>query len=328
MFGEADRSIVSGTNASAGSLTGARSGETIMSQFFDRIAMRSFCRLALLLVVLVSVLVAPPARGETSRTGWTREDGRTSPGGSTPVQRVVESAGEVEVTFTSKDPGRFEYFTRNGDCHGYPTAEDPANDTALSPDECGRPFARASEDYVEVRGEWTFTEPGSRTVRIPIIDDDLDETDGEAFTIWAGEPDDLSTADGVYDTSGTYNLHIHIGDDDPKEDGDARDDARPGDQDAAASVVGTTVVTRVKQAPTASSVVDTASPPADLEVALPSGELEPGPSSELVMERDPEPAAESGGGASWLPLGVGAAALGSGGVMWLRRQRRWSSTRS
>ena len=300
-------------------------------------------RIIACIVVLVSVLVTSPAQGQTSRTGWTSG---TSPGYNvTPELRVVESAGEVEVRFTSNGPGRFVYNTHNGDCHGYPTPEDPANETPVSPDECGRPFARASEDYVAVRGEWTFTEPGSRTVRIPIIDDDLDETDGEAFTIWAGEADNLgSKTDGVYGSGACcYNLYIYIGDDDPKEDGEPEDSARPGDQHAAASVEGTTVVTRVDQAPTAASVVETASPPRDLEVhlpseerdlevALPSEELEPGPGFELVSGQHSEIARardeRGGGSAAWWAMGLGATALGSAaGVVWLRRQRRWSPTR-
>ena len=61
--------------------------------------------------------------------------------GSVPELRVAESVGEVEVRFTSKDAGRFEYYTRNGDCGGYPTAEDPANQSALSPDPDERDMA-------------------------------------------------------------------------------------------------------------------------------------------------------------------------------------------
>lgn len=287
-------------------------------------------RIVACVVVLVSVLVTPPARGQTHRTGWRNQDGTMSPNGVPKPVRVVESAGEVEVRFTSKDPGRIEYYTRNGDCGGYPSAEDPANQSALSPDECGRPFARASEDYVAVRGEWTFTEPGSRTVRIPIIDDDLDETDGEAFQIWAGAPDDLSTTDAVYETNGTYNLYIYIGDDDPKEDGAAPPpvaEQRPSGSSTVDALQPAPV-----PAPRAPLRTAVSSPPPDLEVVLPSAELEPGPGFELVIERDPEPASErddrSEGSASWLALGLGATAVGSGGVVWLRRVRRWSPTRS
>ena len=115
------------------------------------------------------------------------------------------------MKFTTEEPGRTEYSTRDGDCIGYPTAEDPANETPLSPDECGNPYAQAGEDYGAVRGKWTFTEAGSRTVRIPIIDDDLDETDGEAFTIEAGHWGDMWPAPG------RYNASIYIVDDDPKQ---------------------------------------------------------------------------------------------------------------
>lgn len=287
-------------------------------------------RIVACLVVLVSALVAPPARGQTA-IGWRTKD-----------VRVGESVGEVEVRFTWNGPGRFTYYTKNGACHGYPTAEDPANRTPLSPDECGSPYARAGEDYVAVRGEWTFTEAGSRTVRIPIIDDDLDETDLEAFTIYADEVDGLSTTDsttdGAYETRGS-NAEVRIRDDDPKEDGDApppvpRAEQRPTGSlavDTAAAPDGSNTASAPVPA-SGAPVPTTVAPPPDLEVALPSGELEPGPGFELVSERDPKPAPErddrSGGSAAWWPLAFGATAVGSGGVVWLRRLRRWSTTRS
>lgn len=175
-------------------------------------------------IVLVSVLVAPPAGGQTlegnecldrrkpgCNSWWSpEEDDKRYPRGYGAL-RVLESAGEVVMKFTTEEPGRTEYSTKDGDCSGYPTAEDPANETPVSTDECGRPYARAGEDYGAVRGKWTFTEAGSRTIRIPIIDDDLDEIDGEAFTIEAGHWGDMWPAPGV------SNAFIYIVDDDPKQ---------------------------------------------------------------------------------------------------------------
>jgi len=165
-------------------------------------------------IVLVSVLVAPPARGQPKGGAWwsPEEDDRRYPQGYGEL-RVVESAGEVVMKFTTEEPGRTEYYTRNGDCGGYPTAEDPAN--PFWPDECGRPYARAGEDYGAVRGQWTFTEAGSRTIRIPIFDDDRDETDREPFTIHADHKFDSWPVGGV------FNAWIYIEDDDPRNVSDA-----------------------------------------------------------------------------------------------------------
>lgn len=164
-------------------------------------------------IVFVSVLVAPPARGQPKGGAWwsPEEDERRYPQGYGAL-RVMESAGEVVMKFTTEEPGRTEYYTRNGDCGGYPTAEDPANPSW--PDECGRPYARAGEDYGAVRGQWTFTEAGSRTIRIPIFDDDRDETDREPFTIHADHKFDSWPVGGV------FNAWIYIEDDDPKQTSD------------------------------------------------------------------------------------------------------------
>lgn len=261
-------------------------------------------------VVLVSVLLAPAARGQMpGPADWSPRE-----------VRPLESAGEVVLTFTTQSPGRTEYYTKDGDCSGYPSAEDPANDTPFSPSECGRPFARAGEDYGAVTGEWNFTEPGSRTIRIPIVDDDLDETDGEAFQMFAVHKTDSWPSKVV------HNAYIRIVDDDPRDDGDAP------------SAVVTTV-TRAEQRPAGSSApparapTTVASPPADLEVTLPSDELEPGPGFELVSEGSSEPAPEHGGDsdgrsrAAWSALVLASGAVSAGGVAWVRRRRRWSPTR-
>lgn len=151
-------------------------------------------------IVFVSVLVAPPARGRPVVC----EQGECfswSPRSAQPV----ESAGEIVLTFTSYEPGRVVYYTSDGDCSGYP----------LDPPDCGRPQARESEDYGAVKGEWIFTEAGSRTIRIPIFDDDDDEADYEAFTVNASRYDDVAEQT-VWD-----NVSVRIVDDDPKRTSDS-----------------------------------------------------------------------------------------------------------
>ena len=144
-------------------------------------------------IVFASVLVAPPARGQTHYPWSPRE------------ARPVESAGEVVLTFTSSDPGRVVYYTSDGDCSRYP----------LDPSDCGRPQARASEDYGAVKGEWIFTEGGSMTIRIQIFDDDLDEANSEAFGVHASRYDDVAEQT-------TWSVAIvRIVDDDPRDDSDA-----------------------------------------------------------------------------------------------------------
>jgi hypothetical protein len=263
-------------------------------------------RITACIVVLLSSFVAPPARAQTSPG--------SGPSWSPREVRPAESAGEIVLKFTTTNAGRWVYYTEDGDCPGYPSAEDPANQTPLSPAECGRPFARASEDYGAVRGEWIFTEGGSRTIRIPIIDDDVDEPDGEAFAVNASRYDDVA---GM---TVWHNAYIRIVDDDPRDDGDA---PPPG-------VI--TTVTRSEPRAAGSSRVDTGPPPApvparrapapttvespppDLEVARRSGELQPGGDLEFatgegpLRERDRPDVKAGSAFALALALGTAAAA--------------------
>lgn len=265
------------------------------------------------MVLILLALVVPPATGQT---GPVICDPGECFGWSPRSAQVVESAGEIVLTYTSYEPGRVVYYTSDGDCSRYP----------LDPSDCGRPQARAGEDYVAVRGEWIFTEAGSRTIRIPVIDDDLAEPE-EAFTVNASQYDDVAEQT-VWD-----NATIRIGDDDPGSGSDAPPATvtPAGDRPSGSSTVDAPPPAPVR-APGAPGTTTVVSLPPDLEVALPSGELEPGPGFELMTERDPEPPPErddrSGGSASWLAFALGTTALGSGGVVWLRRQRRWSPTRS
>lgn len=284
------------------------------------------------MVLILLALVVPPARGQTPKGAWwsPEKDERRYPQGYGEL-RVVESAGEVVLKFTTEDPGRTEYYTKDGDCSGYPSAEDPANETPVSPDECGRPYARAGEDYGAVRGEWTFTEAGSRTIRIPIVDDDLDETDGEAFTIIAVHQTDF------WPTAVLYNAFIHIGDDDPRDDSDGGPSSSSSDANAIpGSAAGDALVGR---AATVSAIPAPVAGGEDPNVALQAGsgselasdELQPGAGFELTSDQSPEPPSArgdgGGGSTSWLPLGLGGAALSVGAIVLARRRLRWSPTR-
>ncbi len=247
-------------------------------------------------MVFLSVLVAPPARGQAPESGeWSPKE-----------VRPVESAGEVVLTFTRTHPGRTAYYTSDGYCCGRPS----------------EPDARAGEDYGAVRGEWIFTEAGSRTITIPIIDDDLDEADEETFTIGASQHGEDVAGMGWYGRS------IRIKDDDPRDD--------PEDPSARTAPTARTAGVRPSSSSGANPIPGSDDGDAEVQSGsgseLASGELEPGPGFERVKERDPEPASkrdgQSGGSASWLAFGLGTVALGSGGVVWVRRRRRWSATHS
>ena len=265
-------------------------------------------------IVFASVLVAPPARGQPKGGAWwsPEEDRRRYPQGYGEL-RVMESAGEVVMKFTTEEPGRTEYYTRNGDCGGYPTAEDPANPSW--PDECGRPYARAGEDYGAVRGQWTFTEAGSRTIRIPIFDDDRDETDREPFTIHADHKFDSWPVGGV------FNAWIYIEDDDPSSSSGSSSPAQSSSQARIGRQAGTGGATPPLQTETGPTGVSRQ----DRDAA--STELRPGPGfeligSDLVSGRAASPRLpEDKGGITKTVFLMLAAVIVSGGGAWIWRRR-------
>ena len=273
-------------------------------------------------VVLASVLVSSPAQSQTGRSGW-------SPTEAAPV----ESAGEVVLRFTATDPGRIVYYTLDGDCNRNPWVEDP--NSPLPPADCGRPQARASEDYGATKGEWIFTGPGSRTITIPILDDDLDEVDGEPFGVHASHHDDVAGQ------TTWYAAVIRIVDDDPSIGSVAppavTTSVPPDDDRTSISPVPPTVPQSAAVPPPAAVAVPRAPAPAalalpDVEVELPSRDLRPGPGFELVLEPTHGRASERehprSGSASPLALSLGSTALASSGFVWLRRRRRWSPSLS
>ena len=236
-------------------------------------------------IMFVSVLVAPPARGRP----FVCEQGECF-GWSPRSAQPVESAGEIVLTYTSYEPGRVVYYTSDGDCSGYP----------LDPSDCGRPQARASEDYGAVKGEWIFTEAGSRTIRIPIIDDDLDEADYEAFTINASQYDDVAEQT-VWD-----NATIRIGDDDPKRTSDSSTSPDRSNRQIAGSQTGSPTRPAPPPATTSSSSEPTGS-------GNQSGVVNPGDPSLKVEKSTGDQAemtaADSVGEDNFIPV-VGLRALG------------------
>jgi hypothetical protein len=248
-------------------------------------------------IVLVSVLVAPPARGQTFYPWSPREI------------RPVESAGEVVLTFTSSDPGRVVYYSADGDCFRYPG----------DPPECGRPQARASEDYGHVKGEWIFTEAGSRTIRVPILDDDLDEANSEAFGVHASRYDDVAEQT-------TWSVAIvRIEDDDPRSDsGDPS--SSPGSSSPAQSSSQARIGTSTPPPQTETRPTEVSRPDRDAA----STELRPGPGFELIgsdlvsgraaSARLPE---DKGGITKTVFLMLAAVIVSGGGAWIWRRRSSW-----
>jgi hypothetical protein len=256
-------------------------------------------------IVVALRLVTPPAAAQNG-SAW------LSPRSPEPL----ESTGEVVLTVSLWRAGRVAYRTYDGACRvTYSRAGTP-------PDAfCSNTGARAPEDYTATSGELVFTEvEGSRTIKIPIVDDDLAEGD-EAFTLAAWEE---VNADPWIDRGDSVIVRI------------IEDDVKGG------GAVATTATTAAGSQSSSSAPVVTV-PPApsplgdlpvpDLAVELASPVLRTGPGFELTSEDSPEPAPGRRGGASgsassWLAPGLAIAAAGVGAVAFLRRRKKWSPTRS
>lgn len=269
-------------------------------------------------VVAVAASVAPPAEAQTRPAGW-------SPASASPL----ESAGEIVLQFTAEEAGRIVYYTLDGDCNRNPGVEYPYTPTPVTPD-CGRPQAKAGEDYVAVKGEWTFAEPGSRTLRIPIVDDDGDEPE-EPFGVHA------SLYDDVAGQTTWYAALIRISDDDPRE---AVVNSGATSTSTATTAEGpareaTTLPAPARRQPTgvtaargpATGLPTTTTPRRDVteERAATDG-LEPGPGFELVSERDLDRGTDGAerGAVSLIAFLASGATIASCAV-WARRRRRWST---
>ena len=261
--------------------------------------------------VVVAVLLVPLA--DASHGEW-----------SARTTDVPESAGTVVLALSKATPGRVVYRTHDGFCETW-TDGNPLNLT-YAQTVCQTP-ARASQDYEAVSGEVLFTEAGSKTIIIQILDDDIDERE-ETFSVEANEAE--STPGGATRSIAVVNIRD--------------DDDADGVESLAAPATTTTTTGRRPAAPSAAAATTVPSPgptaPESLTGAAPittdvkieqvSGDLRPGPGFALGAD-DPAwlsaPEAGRRGATSPLTFGVAGAAAGAGAVGWIRRRRRWSSTR-
>jgi len=253
-------------------------------------------------VIVVALMLVIPSAGAQNGSAW------LTPKSNHPV----ESAREVVLTVSMWRPSRVEYRTFDGVCDvRYDSAGGAPNPTCSDRTQ----KAHAPEDYTATSGELVFTEGGSKTITIAIVDDDLTEGD-ESFTLAAWEEANADPCGGpsyvCVDRSDSVVIYIT--------DDEVGTRERPG---AAAKTPTTTTVPDDR--------ATKASPSPDL-VALGPEDLRPGPGFELTSERSPEAAPEradgGGGSASGLVLGLGTAAVSVGALALVWRRRRWSPTRA
>ena len=288
-----------------------------------------------LTLVLLTTLVGAPADAQLS-----------SPPTMTPAApRPLESDVEVVLTISSRAAGtRFRYMTFDGTC-APPSGNAELHERFNKPP-C-EPEARAPADYTAVDGEVVFTESGcstsgcrqaaSRTIRIPIVDDDLAEGT-EAFTVIAWEePNGYST----YPYDGP-SVIVRINDNETVSTGEAvapnsttATGARPSSASAAAGSQRPTSGPPI--AATGPTIANSAANPTtaprqttDVELALPTEELHPGPGFELTSEEVASPPTQPDGGgsrpASRWRFGLGGATAAVGALAFRQRRRRWSPT--
>jgi hypothetical protein len=228
-----------------------------------------------------------------------------------------ESAGEVVVTVSLWRAGRVAYRTYDGACEvTFPPAGSPPDAT------CSGATARAPEDYTATSGELVFTEvEGSKTIKIPIIDDHLAQGD-IAFTVAAWEE---VNADPWIDRGDSAIVRII--------DDDGTDGSGP-----TAGTATTVASSRPSSPPSGATLplttVPIDDPPAtDLEKELASPALRPGPGFELSSGNAPKSAPardgpDGGSGSRWLAPGLGIAAAAVIAAALMRRRKQWSPTQS
>ena len=268
-------------------------------------------------LVVVPAVGSAPAAAQTGTPWWTNK----SP-------RPVESDGAVVLTLSFGRPGRVRYRTFDGTC-----SQDPLSNSSWDKRPC-EPQARAPEDYAAIDGDVVFTSSGAKSIRIPIVNDDLAERT-EAFTIEAWEEPNADWP--LYRTD----VIVRITDDETADRGTTPAAAASPPTTAAvnsrssSSTVGSPrpatgpatvpMVADHASTPTTAATATTARP-SGAEVALPTGELGPAPGPELTGAGPETPGTEREGGGSrsgWA-VGFGAAILAA--LVFMPRRRRSSST--
>lgn len=231
---------------------------------------------------------------------------------------VDESAGEVVLTLHFPIPGRIMYRTVDRE-------------------------AQAPEDYTAVSGEVVFTSDSSRTIRIPIVADDLDEPGySESFIVEAWEEQPPETCSGhpcLRDPGGASATVFIVDDDEVGETGQEPAEAAATATTAAGGPTSDSPLGPPPPTTVGAAVVDlgtpastSVSPSPEVEVELASENLRPGPGFELPNDDPLDGALDGRGGSeglsSGLAFGLGTAAMSVGAVAWVRRRRRWSPTRA
>ncbi|HUP84626.1 MAG TPA: hypothetical protein VM143_03060 [Acidimicrobiales bacterium] len=277
------------------------------------------------LAATLALALAPapsPAHAQSSENGWQT---------SYPV--AAESDLQVVLTFAKDDAGRIVYWTTDGACSGgMPWVTNVTPTTT-----CEQP-ASAPEDYGSVRGEIIFTGPGSRSITIPIVDDDRAEPANEYFLVRASEGDDVA------EQTVWYVAKVRVVDDD----GAADTEAPPTSSRATgsrASVADAAGGSRASAAPGADSARTSARSPTDVftpsavtaatspsaRISAPPGGPEPGPGLNPAKEVKPIRTTESkgplSGSRSSLTLLAVVVAVTVGGFA-VRRWRRGFMWRS
>ena len=262
-------------------------------------------------IVALSLLTAPAAAQNGS--AWFVSE----------KAEAFESSGQIVVTVSMWRPGRVTYQTFDGPCQvSYSRGGTPPQ-TVCSED--GR--ASAPEDYAATSGELVFTEEGSRTITIPIADDDRREP-AESFTVAAWEE---VNADPWIDRGDSTIVRI-VDDDSPRTATPSETSPGGGGPSGSAAEVTAPPAAAGSGVTTDANAPESETRPSpDLQIGLAGGDLHSGPGFQLASEQAPQPAVERDGGGSpagWLGAGLGVAAVGVGVLAFVQRRRRWSPTRA
>ena len=264
--------------------------------------------LCVAVIVVALALLTPPASAQNPSAWLTPE----SP-------EPLEAAGKVVLTVTMWRAGRVTYQTMDGAC-----SVDFFGGGTTPAATCSGSKAGSPADYTATSGELVFTQGGTKTISIPIVNDGVAEGD-EAFTLVAWE---AANADPWLERGDTAVVRI------------VDDDGAAGqDSGAPAAGTATTVASSRPASPPQGARVPPITAPiddppvAELATKLASPTLQPGPGFELSSGASPKAAPSRAGpdgasGSSWLAPGLVIAAVGVIAAADMRRRKQWSPTRS